>query len=221
MFEGFIGESILKIAQEKGLVKINLINIRDFSTDKHKKVDAPPYGGGPGMVIRVEPVFSAVEYLRSCGREKSKLIILTPQGKPYNQKLAIKLAKEKGLIILCGHYEGFDERIIQGLSPLEISIGDYILTGGESACMAILDSVVRLVPGALGNPDSLVEDSFAKGMLKYPQYTRPEEFKGMRVPDILLSGDHAKIKQWREKEAHRITQEKRPDLLKKKDDTDY
>jgi tRNA (guanine37-N1)-methyltransferase len=212
MFSGFLGESILKRAQEQGLIRVNLINLRDFSKDKHKKVDAPPYGGGPGMVIMAEPVFEAVDHLRGNGREDSFLVLLTPGGVRYDQTLAQELSKQKGLILLCGHYEGFDERVSQGLSPLEVSIGDYVLTGGEIPAMVLLDSVARLVPGVLGSKDSLVQESFSSGTLEYPQYTRPPEFRGMPVPQVLLSGDHDKIAQWRRDQAEERTKARRPDL---------
>ena len=213
MFEGVLRESILKIAQQKGLAEVNLINLRDFSTDeKHSKVDAPPYGGGPGMVIMAEPVFRAVEYLRKHGRHKSTLVLLTPAGCPYDQPLAKELAKQEGLILLCGHYEGFDERVVEGLNPLEISIGDYVLTGGEIPAMALLDSVSRLLPGVLGSKESLDEESFSRNNLEYPHYTRPQEVRDMKVPEVLLSGDHAKIENWRQNQSEKRTQKRRPDL---------
>jgi tRNA (guanine37-N1)-methyltransferase len=216
MFSGVLGESILKRAQEQDQVKVNLINLRDFSKDRHKKVDAPPYGGGPGMVIMAEPVFEAVEHLRSHGREESYLVLLTPGGVRYDQTLAQELSKQKGLIILCGHYEGFDERVSKGLTPLEVSIGDYVLTGGELPAMVLLDSVTRLLPGVLGSQESLMWESFTRDSLEYPQYTRPPEFRGMQVPDILLSGDHQKIARWREEQARERTAARRPDLERKR-----
>jgi tRNA (guanine37-N1)-methyltransferase len=212
MFQGVAGESILRRAQEQGQAKINLINLRDFSKDKHKKVDAPPYGGGPGMVIMAEPVIDAVEHLRKNGREDSCLVLLTPGGVRYDQTLAQELSKQPGLILLCGHYEGFDERVSQALSPLEVSIGDYVLTGGEVPAMVLLDSVVRLLPGALGSKDSLLQESFTEGKLEYPQYTRPPEVRGIAVPEVLMSGDHAKIAEWRQEQSEQRTQERRPDL---------
>ncbi len=215
VFSGLLSESILKRAQEQGLIRINLVNLRDFSRDKHKKVDAPPYGGGPGMVIMAEPVFDAVEHLRKNGREESFLVMLTPGGVRYDQTLAQELSKQKGLIILCGHYEGFDERVSQGLSPLEVSVGDYVLTGGEVPAMVVMDSVARLVPGVLGSEESLQQESFSEGKLEYPQYTRPPEVKGMEVPPVLLSGDHGKIKEWREEQSVERTRARRPDLLRK------
>ncbi len=212
MFEGVLGESILKRAQEEGKVRINLIHLRDFSRERHKKVDAPPYGGGPGMVIMAEPVLEAVEHLRRNGREESLVVLLTHGGVRYTQTLARELSRKKGLILLCGHYEGFDERVSQGLAPLELSVGDYVLTGGEIPAMVVLDSVVRLIPGVLGAPESLAEESFAAGLLEYPQYTRPPEVRGMRVPDVLLSGDHEAIARWRRRAAEERTKARRPDL---------
>ncbi|HLY75210.1 MAG TPA: tRNA (guanosine(37)-N1)-methyltransferase TrmD [Planctomycetota bacterium] len=216
MFLGVVGESILNRAQEGGQVKINLVNLRDYSKDKHKKVDAPPYGGGPGMVIMAEPVFDAVEDLRKNGREESFLVLLTPGGVRFDQTLAQELSKQKGLILLCGHYEGFDERVSQGLSPLEVSIGDYVLTGGEIPAMVLLDSVTRLLPGVLGSKESLLEESFSSGSLEYPQFTRPQEVRGLKVPEVLVSGDHAKVAEWREEKSKERTEERRPDLAAKK-----
>jgi tRNA (guanine37-N1)-methyltransferase len=215
MFLGVVGESILKRAQEGGQVKINLVNLRDYSKDKHKKVDDAPYGGGPGMVIMAEPVFDAVEKLRKDGREESFLVLLTPGGVRFDQTLAQELSKQKGLILLCGHYEGFDERVSQGLSPLEVSIGDYVLTGGEIPAMVLLDSVSRLIPGVLGSKDSLLQESFTSGTLEYPQYTRPQEVRGLKVPEVLVSGDHAKVAEWREEKSKERTEERRPDLADK------
>lgn len=215
MFSGVVNESILKRAQEQGQVKVNLVNLRDFSKDKHKKVDAPPYGGGPGMVIMAEPVFDAVEHLRKNGREDSFLVLLTPGGVRFDQTLAQELSKQKGLILLCGHYEGFDERVSQGLSPLEVSIGDYVLTGGEIPAMVLLDSVTRLVPGVLGSKESLLQESFSSGTLEYPQYTRPQDIRGLKVPEVLVSGDHGKIAEWREEQSRDRTEQRRPDLQEK------
>ena len=216
MFPGVLGNSILKRAQERDLAKINLVNLRDFSKDKHKKVDAPPYGGGPGMVIMADPVFDAVEHLRKNGREESLLVLLTPGGVRYDQTLAQELAKQSGLILLCGHYEGFDERVSQALSPLEVSVGDYVLTGGEIPAMVLLDSVVRLMPGVLGAKESLLEESFSADSLEYPQYTRPQEVRGLKVPEVLTSGDHGKIAEWRREQAEERTQSRRPDLLRQR-----
>lgn len=213
MFSGVVETSILKIARRKGLARIGITNLRDFSTDRHRKVDAPPYGGGPGMVLQVEPAVRAVEHLRRNGRSASRLILLTPAGRTFNQSLAWELSREKGLILLCGHYEGFDERVREILEPQEISIGDYVLTGGEIPAMAVLDAVVRLLPGVLGSPDSLKEESFTSGGLEYPHYTRPADFRGWKVPEVLLSGDHQRIKAWRRDAARRRTGERRPDLI--------
>jgi tRNA (guanine37-N1)-methyltransferase len=212
MFHGVLGESILKRAQEQGQVRINLLNLRDFSKEKHKKVDAPPYGGGPGMVLTAEPVFEAVEHLRRNGRSGSQLVLLTPGGVKYGQSLARELSTRSGLILLCGHYEGFDERVSRGLAPLEVSIGDYVLTGGEIPALVVLDSVVRLIPGVLGSEASLVQESFSSGTLEYPQYTRPPEVKGLEVPEVLLSGDHEAIARWRREQSEARTRERRPDL---------
>ena len=213
MFEGVLRESILKIALERKKVEVNVVNLRDFSPDaKHKKVDAPPYGGGPGMVIMAEPVFAAVEHLRKNGRKTAQLVLLTPAGVRYRQSLAGELARQEGMILLCGHYEGFDERVSQGLKPLEVSVGDFVLTGGEIPAMVLLDSVIRLLPGVLGSPDSLEEESFTQGRLEYPHYTRPREYRGMRVPEVLLSGNHRKIGEWRRREAENRTATRRPDL---------
>lgn len=214
MFEGVLSESILKIAQQKGLVDVRLHDLRHFTTDKHRKVDAPPYGGGAGMVLQPEPVFRAVEKLRSNGSAGSTLVLLTPAGRPLTQKVAKQLSRAPGLILLCGHYEGVDERVVEGLKPLELSIGDYVLTGGELPAMVVIDAVVRLLPGVLGSEDSPEDDSFARGTLEYPHYTRPSEFRGMAVPEVLLSGHHADIAQWRDAQAVRRTRERRPDLLK-------
>jgi tRNA (guanine37-N1)-methyltransferase len=216
MFHNVLENSILRIAQEKKLASFHLHNIRDFSTDKHKCVDDKPYGGGAGMVIKPEPVFNAVEAVEAKEDLASKKILLTPQGKTFDQNIADDLSKEARLMIICGHYEGFDERIRSGMDVQEISIGDYVLTGGEIPAMAIIDAVVRLVPDVLGGNGSLQNESFTNGTLEYPQYTRPAEFRGMRVPEILKSGNHRKVEEWRMKEAIIRTQERRPDLLDKK-----
>lgn len=213
MFPGVLSSSILGKAQEKGIVQFEVINFRNYSESKHGTVDDTPYGGGGGMVLKPEPLFRAVEAVTT--DSKPRVILLCPQGVPYNQKLAEKLAKEEHLILICGHYEGYDERIREHLVTDEISIGDYVLTGGELGAMVIADSVVRLQPGALGNQTSAVEDSFSTGLLEYPHYTRPAEFRGWKVPDILLSGHHANIDKWRLRESLRRTYERRPDLLDK------
>ncbi|MDR7315918.1 tRNA (guanosine(37)-N1)-methyltransferase TrmD [Brevibacillus nitrificans] len=213
MFAGVLSSSILGKAREKEIVDFHVTNFRDFSESKHGTVDDTPYGGGGGMVLKPEPLFRAVESM--AGEKKPRVILMCPQGVPYNQKLAEELAKEEHLVFVCGHYEGYDERIREHLVTDEISIGDYVLTGGELAAMVVIDSVVRLQPGALGNQTSAVEDSFSTGLLEYPHYTRPAEFRGWKVPDVLLSGHHANIVKWRLKESLRRTSERRPDLLKK------
>ncbi len=217
VFESPLNCSILKRAQEAGIVEIVLTNIRDFATDSYKKVDDKPYGGGPGMVMMPGPVFDCFEQVQKLSPEKGPVLLLTPQGQKFDQAKATNLSKEKRLILIAGKYEGFDERIRIGLGAEQISIGDYVLNGGELAAMVIIDAVVRLLPGALGDEDSAKDDSFSKsarGGLEYPQYTRPEIFRGMSVPDILLSGDHKKIAEWRRRQALERTKKYRPDLLK-------
>ena len=216
MFQNVLGESMLKIASEKELVSFHLHNIRDYSNDKHRCVDDKPYGGGAGMVMKPEPVFNAVEAVELLDDAVSTKILLTPQGKTFNQGIADNLSKETRLMIICGRYEGFDERIRSGIDALEISIGDYVLTGGEIPAMVVIDSISRLVPGVLGGDDSLQDESFVNRMLEYPQYTRPAEFRGMKVPEVLKSGHHSKIEEWRAENAVLRTQERRPDLLKDK-----
>ena len=216
MFESPLRYSILKRAQQAGIVSIVLTNIRDFATDKYKKVDDKPYGGGRGMVMMPGPIFDCFEYVEKLSAEKGRIILLTPQGQKFNQAKAIELSKEKRLIFISGRYEGFDERIRMGLGAEQISVGDYVLSGGELAAMVVIDAVVRLLPGALGDEGSPKDDSFsesAAGGLEYPQYTRPEVFRGMKVPDILLSGDHGKIAEWRRQQALERTKKWRPDLL--------
>ena len=213
VFEIPLNYSIVKRAQDNRLIEIVITNIRDFATDNYRKVDDKPYGGGPGMVMMPGPVFDCFEHVKSLSEEKARAILLTPQGKPFNQAKAQELSSEKRLIFIAGKYEGFDERIRTGLDVEQISIGDYILNGGELAAMVIIDSIVRLIPGALGDDESAKDDSFSAGLLEYPQYTRPEVFRGMKVPDILLSGDHKKIAEWRKEQAFSRTQKTRPDLL--------
>jgi len=213
MFESPLSCSILKRAQETGVVDITLTNIRDFATDNYKKVDDKPYGGGPGMVMMPGPVFDCFEYVEKLSPEKGRVILLTPQGQKFDQAKAAELSKEKRLILIAGRYEGFDERIRTGLHAEQISIGDYVISGGELAAMIVIDAVVRLLAGALGDEDSPKDDSFSTGLLEYPQYTRPEVFRGMKVPDILLSGDHGKIAEWRRRQATERTKKWRPDLL--------
>ena len=210
MFQA-IKQSILGRAEEKNLIQINLINIRDFSKDKHKKVDDTPYGGGAGMVMRADLVYDAYESVQN---ENAKVIYLTPQGKKLDQKKVEELSKEKHLILLCGHYEGIDQRVIDKIVDEEISIGDYVLTGGELPAMVLIDSVSRYVEG-VRSESSTNEESFSQGLLEYPQYTRPETFEGVKVPEILLSGHHENIKKWREEKSLENTKLKRPDLLEK------
>jgi len=217
MFAPVLNESIIKRAREKGKVKINVHNLRDYTLDKHHKVDDRPFGGGSGMVLGPEPIFRAVEALTNDKRlttNDRKVILLTPQGKKLTQAIAKKIAKVKYLILICGHYEGVDERVRQHLVDEEISIGDYVLTGGELPAMVLVDALIRLLPGVLGDKNSLNFESFEGNLLEYPQYTRPAIFRNLKVPDVLLSGDHAKIAAWRKKEALKITRRKRPDLLK-------
>jgi tRNA (guanine37-N1)-methyltransferase len=214
MFESPLGHSILKRAQENGLVDIVLTNIRDFTKDTFRKVDDKPYGGGPGMVMMPGPLFDCFEHVQKLSPEKGRTILLTPQGQKFDQKKALEISAEKRLILIAGRYEGFDERIRIDLDAEQISIGDYVLSGGEFPAMVIIDAVVRLLPDALGDEDSSKDDSFSAGLLEYPQYTRPEVFRDMKVPDILLSGDHAKIAEWRRQQAFERTKKWRPDLLK-------
>ncbi|MFC3040309.1 tRNA (guanosine(37)-N1)-methyltransferase TrmD [Virgibacillus xinjiangensis] len=220
MISGVFNSSILKKAHEKGKYQYNLVNFRDYTTNKHQKVDDYPYGGGAGMVLTPQPVFDAVESVTRQNSTKPRIVLMCPQGEPYSQSKAEDLAKEEHLIIICGHYEGYDERIREHLVTDEISIGDYVLTGGELGAMVVVDSVVRLLPDVLGNESSAPEDSFSTGLLEHPQYTRPADFRGMKVPDILLSGDHAKIAAWRKKESLRRTYQRRSDLLEQFDLTE-
>lgn len=215
MFSGVFNHSILRKAQEQNSVSLQVIDFREFATNKHHKVDDTPYGGGEGMVLMPQPVFDAMETLRNRETERNpRVILLSPQGEPYTQKKAEELSKETHLLFVCGHYEGYDERIRSKLADDEISIGDYVLTGGEPAAMAVIDSVVRLLPGVLGNEQSHQNDSFSDGLLEYPQYTRPADFRGMKVPDVLLSGHHGQIETWRRYQSFRRTYFRRPDLLK-------
>lgn len=215
MCESVFGTSILGKAREKGIVALNAVNFRDFSGNKHNSVDDTPYGGGGGMVLKPDPIFAAVEHVleMSSSPVKPRIILMCPQGRTYNQKIAEELAQEEHLIFICGHYEGYDERIREHLVTDEVSMGDYVLTGGELPALTVIDSIVRLQPGALGNETSAVTDSFSTGLLEYPHYTRPAEFRGWKVPDILLSGHHANIEVWRREQALQRTLERRPDLL--------
>ena len=206
-----LSESMMKRAQENGIVDIRIHNLRDWTTDKHHVVDDAPFGGGPGMVMKPEPIFAAVESLRN---EKSTVVLMTPQGERLTQSVAEKFTTSDHLVVICGHYEGIDQRVIEHLVDAEISIGDYVLTNGAIAAVILVDATVRLLPGVLGDEQSAAEDSFSAGLLEAPQYTRPAEFRGWKVPEILLSGNHAEIATWREKEALRRTRENRPDLLR-------
>ncbi|MBN2583928.1 MAG: tRNA (guanosine(37)-N1)-methyltransferase TrmD [Planctomycetes bacterium] len=212
MFGGFVAESMIRIAQEKGLVEIHLTDIRDFSHDRHQKVDDTPYGGGPGMVMKAQPVVDCIEAVIARDHRRGPIVLMTPQGQVFNQKLAHHFAEDaERLVLVCGHYEGFDERI-RSFCDMELSIGDYVLSGGEVPAMAVTDAVVRLVPGVLGDETSPHDESFSDGALEYPQYTRPPEFRGLKVPDILLSGHHAEIEKWRREQARQRTRLRRPDL---------
>lgn len=213
VFEPYLASSIVGRAIRTGLVSVNCVTFRDFAPDKHHSVDDRPFGGGPGMVLMCGPVFEALEYVESQATGEPARILLTPQGERLTQSIVAELAEEPWMVMLCGHYEGFDERIRTGVDAREISIGDYVLSGGEPAAMVLIDAMVRLVPGALGDDSSPANDSFAEDMLEYPQYTRPREFRGMRVPDVLLSGDHGKIEAWRREQAAQRTLARRPDLM--------
>ncbi|PIP19762.1 MAG: tRNA (guanosine(37)-N1)-methyltransferase TrmD [Candidatus Omnitrophica bacterium CG08_land_8_20_14_0_20_41_16] len=213
MFDPVLNESIIKRAQAKGKVKIYVHDSRDYTLDKHRKVDDRPFGGGSGMVMRPEPIFNCVEAIRRKAK-KAKIILLTPQGKTLNQNTAKKLSRLSHLILICGHYEGIDERVRIKLADKEISIGDYVLTGGELPAMVLIDAIVRLIPGVLGDKNSLNFESFEGNLLEYPHYTRPANFRKMDVPEILLSGDHNKIEAWRRMQALKRTKARRPDLLK-------
>lgn len=242
MFDAVLNESIIKRAREKRKIMINVHNLRDYSPDKHRKVDDRPFGGGPGMILGPEPIFNAIRdiisklpegprafsekgraYGASKGqrslakvgsrRSRGKIILLSPQGMRLNQKIAQRLAKYKHLILICGHYEGIDERVRRYLVDFEISIGDYVLTGGELPAMVVIDCVIRLIPGVLGEKKSLQIESFKDNLLEYEQYTRPADYRGMKVPSVLLSGNHKKIEEWRRKQAIKVTKKKRPDLF--------
>ena len=210
MLEGFIGASMLKRAAQMQAVHFNLVNLRDFTTDRHRTVDDRPYGGGPGMIMKPEPFFKAVSALRT---QEARVVMTSPQGKTFNQTMARELSNARHLIFLCGHYEGIDDRVAQTLVTDEISIGDYILTNGALAAAVIIDAVVRLLPGVLGAPDGTADESFCGNRLEYPQFTRPEVFCNLRVPEVLRSGDHMAIARWRADESRRRTLERRPDML--------
>lgn len=214
-FESPLKQTILKKAIDKGILDVRIHNIRDYALDRHRVTDDYPYGGGEGMVMKVEPIVRCVEAVKTMAPEGSKVILTTPQGIPFTQRLTEDLARFKGLIIVCGRYEGVDERVRDLVVDMEVSIGDYILSGGELPALVIVDAVSRLIPGVLGCSVSAERDSFSMGLLEYPQYTRPEVFRGLRVPSILLSGNHKEIKGWRRREAIKRTLERRPDLLER------
>ncbi len=213
IFSGFLSESIPKIALEKGAVDLRLHNIRDWSANKHAKVDDRPFGGGPGMVMACQPLVDAVEAVREMAPEPGRLIFLTPEGRRFDQPMAAELAREGRIILVCGRYEGFDERIFELLRPERLSLGDFVLSGGEVAAMAVADAVIRLLPGVLGCSDSAAEDSFSQDLLDHPHYTQPPEFRGLVVPEVLRSGNHAKIDAWRRERARERTAQFRPELL--------
>jgi tRNA (guanine37-N1)-methyltransferase len=210
MFAGPLDESIIKRARDAGLLELRLHQLRDYAHDRHKTVDDRPFGGGPGMLLKPEPIFEAVEALK---RERTRVILLSPSGRTFNQAIARELAAFDHLLLVTGHYEGFDERIRREMANDELSIGDYVLTNGALPAMVVIDAVARLLPGVLGDDESSREESFSHGLLEYPQYTRPAEFRGMKVPDVLLSGNHSQIAKWRAEQSRQRTQEQRPDLL--------
>lgn len=210
MFTGPLDESIVRRARNAGLLDLTIHNLRDYAHDRHKTVDDRPFGGGPGMLLKPEPIFEAVEKLRGLGTE---VILLSPAGRPFNQAIARELAGKDHLLLVCGSYEGFDERVREHLADAELSIGDYVLTNGSLPAMVVIDAVTRLLPGALGDDASAADESFTEGFLEYPHYTRPAEFRGMKVPDVLLSGNHAEIEKWRREQSRLRTASRRPDLL--------
>jgi tRNA (guanine37-N1)-methyltransferase len=210
MFAGPLDESIVRRARDTGRLDLQIHNLRDYTHDRHRTVDDKPFGGGPGMLLKPEPIFEAVEGLAG---EATRVVLLTPAGRPFDQGIARELAQASHLLLVCGSYEGFDERIREALADDELSIGDFVLTNGALPAMVIIDAVVRLLPGVLGDDTSARDESFSQGRLEYPQYTRPAEFRGMRVPEVLLSGNHAEIAKWRAEQARRRTEQRRPDLL--------
>ncbi|ASV65975.1 tRNA (guanosine(37)-N1)-methyltransferase TrmD [Cytobacillus sp. FSL W7-1323] len=220
MFAGVFGHSILKKASEAGAASYNVVNFREYADNKHQTVDDYPYGGGAGMVLKPQPIFDAVSDIKSKSDANPRVILLCPQGERFTQKKAEELAESEHLIFICGHYEGYDERIREHIVTDEISIGDYVLTGGELGAMVVIDSVVRLLPNVLGNQESHMKDSFSTGMLEHPHYTRPADFRGLKVPDVLTSGNHLHIEQWRQRESLKRTYQRRPDLLEQIDLTD-
>ncbi len=210
MFAGPLDESIIKRAREAGLLDLKIHNLRDYAHDRHKTVDDRPFGGGPGMLLKPEPIFEAVENI---ARENTQVILLSPAGRTFNQAIAAEMAQHEHLLLVSGHYEGFDERVREQLADDELSIGDYVLTNGALPIMVVVDTVTRLLPGVLGDDQSAQEESFSHGLLEHPQYTRPSEFRGMKVPEVLLSGNHGEIGKWRAEQARLRTKERRPDLL--------
>ncbi len=213
MFEGAFGESIIKRARENGLVDISITNLRDYAEGRYRKVDDAPYGGGPGMVLMCGPIFRAVESIASQGDPVDEIILMTPQGRRFDQQAAQDMLSKKRVILIAGHYEGFDERIRTDLATMEISLGDFVLSGGELPAMVIVDAVTRLIPGALGDDNSVKEESFSDGLLEYPQYTRPADFRGLKVPEVLTNGNHGEIARWRQACRIERTQQRRPDIL--------
>ena len=215
MFPGYLSRSLLNKAIEKGIVEVHLHDLRSWTDDPHRKVDDRPFGGGPGMILMVDPVVRAVEAIQQMADQPAQVILTTPQGKRLNQRYVEDLAANQRFLLLCGRYEGFDQRVIDILKPLEVSVGDYILNGGEVAAMVMVDTLVRMVPGVLGHQESSVQDSFSRGnrMLEYPQFTRPREYRGLSVPEILLSGNHPEIEKWRSEQSLLRTKERRSDLL--------
>ena len=209
MFAGPLDESIVKRARNEGLLELGIHNLRDWTHDRHKTVDDRPFGGGPGMLLKPEPIFEAVEQLAG---EQTKVVLLCPQGRRFNQRIARELSQDRHLLLICGSYEGFDERVRESLADDELSIGDFVLTNGALPAMVVVDTVTRLLPGVLGDDESSLEESFSQGLLEYPHYTRPAEFRGMKVPDVLLSGNHAEIDRWRKEQARLRTAVRRPDL---------
>jgi tRNA (guanine37-N1)-methyltransferase len=211
MFAGPLDESIIMRARKSGLLDLKIHNLRDWTHDRHKTVDDRPFGGGPGMLLKPEPIFEAVESLK---RAETKVILLSPSGRKFNQEIARELAREKDLLLVTGHYEGFDERIRETLADDELSIGDFVVTNGALPAMVVIDAVARLLPGVLGDDESSHDESFSAGLLEYPQYTRPAEFRGLKVPEVLLNGNHAEIEKWRRAQAKLRTEKQRPDLMK-------
>ncbi len=215
MFRAVLGDSIINRAVEKGIIELNFIDIRDFTENKHRKVDDYPYSGGGGMLMAAQPIYDAYQSIAKDLDYKPFTVYMSPQGKVFNQKMAVELAEYKHIVILCGHYEGVDQRVLDMIADAEISLGDFVLTGGEIPAMAVIDAVSRMIPGVLANENSYSDESHFSGLLEYPQYTRPEEFMGVKIPEVLISGHHANIHKWKRQEALRNTLKKRPDLLEK------